>query len=111
MRYFHAEEAIARSVLRPTYMPTVMLTRWRLNTADLPSYDRARALRLLVALFAIADVGASATASAGAAMSGTSWPLAGMPGRPLHEHPSVGATPTGFAAVLSARRSGAPAMC
>ncbi|MET7897689.1 DUF5958 family protein [Streptomyces mirabilis] len=46
---------MARSVLRPTYMPTVMLTRWRLNTADLPSYDRARALRLLVALFAIAD--------------------------------------------------------
>nr|WP_256259290.1 DUF5958 family protein [Streptomyces mirabilis] len=32
-----------------------MLTRWRLNMADLPSYDRARAFRLLVALFAIAD--------------------------------------------------------
>ncbi|MER5533547.1 hypothetical protein [Streptomyces mirabilis] len=32
-----------------------MLTRWRLNMADLPSYDRARAFRPLVALFAIAD--------------------------------------------------------
>ncbi|MFF8028848.1 DUF5958 family protein [Streptomyces sp. NPDC007896] len=55
LRYFHAEEAIARSGLRPTYTPTVMLPRWRLNMADLPSYDRARAFRLLVALFAIAD--------------------------------------------------------
>ncbi|WP_435884086.1 DUF5958 family protein [Streptomyces mirabilis] len=50
-----AVEVIARCGLRPTYTPTVMLTRWRLNMADLPSYDRARAFRLLVALFAIAD--------------------------------------------------------
>jgi hypothetical protein len=50
-----ADEAIARSGLRPTYTPAVMLTRWRLDMADLPSYDRARAFRLLVALFAIAD--------------------------------------------------------
>ncbi|WP_406483046.1 DUF5958 family protein [Streptomyces sp. NBC_01615] len=55
MRYFHAEEVIARSGLCPACMRTVMLTRWRLNMADLPSYDRARAFRLLVALFAIAD--------------------------------------------------------
>jgi hypothetical protein len=50
-----ADEAIARSGLRPTYTPAVMLTRWRLDMADLPSYDRARAFRLLVALFATAD--------------------------------------------------------
>ncbi|WP_435810147.1 DUF5958 family protein [Streptomyces mirabilis] len=48
-------EATARSGLRPTYTPTVMPTRCRLNMAELPSYDRARAFRLLVALFAIAD--------------------------------------------------------
>ncbi|WP_435809916.1 DUF5958 family protein [Streptomyces mirabilis] len=46
---------MASSGLRPTYTPTVMLTRWRLNMADLPCYDRAMAFRLLVALFAIAD--------------------------------------------------------
>ncbi|WP_128380839.1 DUF5958 family protein [Streptomyces cavernae] len=50
-----AEEAIARSGLRPTYTPAVMLTKWRLNMSALPPYDRARAFRLLVALFAIAD--------------------------------------------------------
>ncbi|MGW4138042.1 DUF5958 family protein [Streptomyces mirabilis] len=55
MRYFHAEGAIASSGLRPTCTPTVMLTRWRLNMADLPCYDRAMAFRLLVALAAIAD--------------------------------------------------------
>lgn len=50
-----AEEAIARSGIRPTYTPAVMLTRWRLNMSQLPPYDRARAFPLLVALFAIAD--------------------------------------------------------
>ncbi|WP_406487939.1 DUF5958 family protein [Streptomyces phaeochromogenes] len=50
-----AQEAIARSGMRPTYTPAVMLTRWRLNMSHLPPYDRARAFRLLVALFAIAD--------------------------------------------------------
>ncbi|WP_246114022.1 DUF5958 family protein [Streptomyces montanus] len=50
-----AENAIARSGLRPAYTPAVMLTRWRLNMSDLPFYDRARAFLLLVALFAIAD--------------------------------------------------------
>ncbi|MFJ8490508.1 DUF5958 family protein [Streptomyces sp. NPDC094038] len=48
-------EAIARSGIRPTYTPTVMLTRWRLNMARLPSYDLPRAFRLLVALLAVAD--------------------------------------------------------
>lgn len=50
-----AEEAISRSGIRPTYTPAVMLTRWRLNMSELPPYDRVRAFRLLVALFAIAD--------------------------------------------------------
>ncbi|MGW0652954.1 DUF5958 family protein [Streptomyces umbrinus] len=50
-----AQAAIARSGMRPTYTPAVMLTRWRLNMSHLPHYDRARAFRLLVALFAIAD--------------------------------------------------------
>ncbi|MFI9355844.1 DUF5958 family protein [Streptomyces lydicus] len=49
------EEAIARSGLRPTYTPAVMLTRWRLHMSALPPYDLPRAFRLLVALLAIAD--------------------------------------------------------
>ncbi|MFG2954695.1 DUF5958 family protein [Streptomyces sp. NPDC048291] len=48
-------EAIARSGIRPTYTPAVMLTRWRLNMAQLPAYDLPRAFRLLVALLAVAD--------------------------------------------------------
>ncbi|MGI5259894.1 DUF5958 family protein [Streptomyces angustmyceticus] len=50
-----AQEAIARSGLRPTYTPAVMLTRWRLHMSALPPYDLPRAFRLLVALLAIAD--------------------------------------------------------
>ncbi|MEV7035293.1 DUF5958 family protein [Streptomyces sp. NPDC093272] len=48
-------EAIARSGVRPTYSPAVMLTRWRLHMTGLPSYDLPRAFRLLVALLAVAD--------------------------------------------------------
>jgi hypothetical protein len=48
-------EAIARSGIRPTYTPAVMLTRWRLHMSALPPYDLPRAFRLLVALLAIAD--------------------------------------------------------
>ncbi|WP_411137371.1 DUF5958 family protein [Streptomyces sp. C10] len=50
-----AEEAIARSGIRPTHTPAVMLTRWRLHMAGLPPYDLPRAFRLLVALLAVAD--------------------------------------------------------
>ncbi|MGW1504575.1 hypothetical protein ACWCQW_39905 [Streptomyces mirabilis] len=65
--YFHAEGVIARSGLCPTCMPTVMLTRRRLNMADLPAYDRARAFRLLVALVALVDRDVDRRAAAAAA--------------------------------------------
>ncbi|MGW4905545.1 DUF5958 family protein [Streptomyces sp. NPDC004270] len=38
-------EAIALSGIRPTYTPAVMLTRSRLNMAELPSYDLQTAFR------------------------------------------------------------------
>ncbi len=49
------QEAIARSGIRPTYTPAVMLTRWRLHMSALPPYDLPRAFRLLIALLATAD--------------------------------------------------------
>ena len=49
------QEAIARSGIRPTYTPAVMLSRWRLHMSALPPYDLPRAFQLLTALLAIAD--------------------------------------------------------
>lgn len=49
------EKAIERSGIRQTHAPAVLLSRWRLHMPELPSYDRARAFPLLVALFAVAD--------------------------------------------------------
>ncbi|MFE9099071.1 DUF5958 family protein [Streptomyces sp. NPDC007264] len=48
-------ESIARSGIRPTYTPAVMLTKWRFGMAGLPAYELTKSFRLLVALFSIAD--------------------------------------------------------
>ncbi|MEU9110205.1 DUF5958 family protein [Streptomyces sp. NPDC048483] len=50
-----AAESIARSGIRPTHTPAVMLTKWRLGMAQLPAYELPKAFRLLTALLAIAD--------------------------------------------------------
>lgn len=50
-----AADAIARSGIRPTHTPAVMLSRWRLHMAALPAHDLTRAFRLLIALLGIAD--------------------------------------------------------
>ncbi|MFF8931260.1 DUF5958 family protein [Streptomyces longwoodensis] len=49
-------ESIARSGIRPTHTPAVMLTKWRFGMAALPAYELAKSFRLLVALFSIADI-------------------------------------------------------
>ncbi|RSO09979.1 hypothetical protein DMH26_00285 [Streptomyces sp. WAC 05379] len=48
-------ESIARSGIRPTHTPAVMLTKWRFGMARLPAYELTKSFRLLVALFSIAD--------------------------------------------------------
>ncbi|WP_254895774.1 DUF5958 family protein [Streptomyces sp. NA02536] len=48
-------ESIARSGIRPTHTPAVMLTKWRFGMEDLPAYELTKSFRLLVALFGIAD--------------------------------------------------------
>ncbi|MFF9013142.1 DUF5958 family protein [Streptomyces sp. NPDC014870] len=48
-------ESIARSGIRPTHTPAVMLTKWRFGMAQLPEYELTKSFRLLVALFSIAD--------------------------------------------------------
>ncbi|MEU0370038.1 DUF5958 family protein [Streptomyces sp. NPDC006283] len=48
-------ESIARSGIRPTHTPAVMLTKWRFGMEDLPAYELTKSFRLLVALFSIAD--------------------------------------------------------
>ncbi|MFJ7966246.1 DUF5958 family protein [Streptomyces sp. NPDC096324] len=48
-------ESIARSGIRPTHTPAVMLTKWRFGMDQLPTYELTRSFRLLVALFTIAD--------------------------------------------------------
>ena len=48
-------ESIARSGIRPTHTPAVMLTKWRFGMASLPAYELTKSFRLLVALFGIAD--------------------------------------------------------
>ncbi|MFF0286847.1 DUF5958 family protein [Streptomyces sp. NPDC005262] len=48
-------ESIARSGIRPTHTPAVMLTKWRFGMAQLPAYELTKSFRLLVALFSIAD--------------------------------------------------------
>ncbi|MEH0545674.1 DUF5958 family protein [Streptomyces sp. B21-105] len=48
-------ESIARSGIRPTHTPAVMLTKWRFGMAALPAYELTKSFRLLVALFSIAD--------------------------------------------------------
>jgi hypothetical protein len=48
-------ESIARSGIRPTDTPAVMLTKWRFGMAGLPAYELTKSFRLLVALFSIAD--------------------------------------------------------
>jgi hypothetical protein len=48
-------ESIARSGIRPTHTPAVMLTRWRFGMAGLPAYELTKSFRLLIALFSIAD--------------------------------------------------------
>lgn len=48
-------ESIARSDIRPTHTPAVMLTKWRFGMAELPACELTKSFRLLVALFSIAD--------------------------------------------------------
>ncbi|WP_435222556.1 DUF5958 family protein [Streptomyces sp. Tue6028] len=48
-------ESIARSGIRPTHTPAVMVTKWRFGMAQLPAYELTKSFRLLVALFSIAD--------------------------------------------------------
>ncbi|MFE5815661.1 DUF5958 family protein [Streptomyces sp. NPDC056479] len=48
-------ESIARSGIRPTHTPAVMLTKWRFGMDQLPAYELTKSFRLLVALFSIAD--------------------------------------------------------
>ncbi|WP_327231550.1 DUF5958 family protein [Streptomyces murinus] len=48
-------ESIARSGIRPTHTPAVMLTKWRFGMAALPAHELTKSFRLLVALFGIAD--------------------------------------------------------
>ncbi|MFJ8943316.1 DUF5958 family protein [Streptomyces sp. NPDC102395] len=48
-------ESIARSGIRPTHTPAVMLTKWRFGMAQLPGYELTKSFRLLLALFSIAD--------------------------------------------------------
>ncbi|MEU9576193.1 DUF5958 family protein [Streptomyces chilikensis] len=48
-------ESIARSGIRPTHTPAVMLTKWRFGMGALPAYELTKSFRLLVALFGIAD--------------------------------------------------------
>ncbi|MEU5198752.1 DUF5958 family protein [Streptomyces scabiei] len=48
-------ESIARSGIRPTHTPAVMLTKWRFGMDRLPTYELTKSFRLLVALFSIAD--------------------------------------------------------
>ncbi|MGW2563061.1 DUF5958 family protein [Streptomyces sp. NPDC001514] len=48
-------ESIARSGIRPTHTPAVMLTKWRFGMEHLPAYELTKSFRLLVALFGIAD--------------------------------------------------------
>ncbi|MFJ5141307.1 DUF5958 family protein [Streptomyces sp. NPDC088707] len=50
-----APESIARSGIRPTHTPAVMLMKWRFGMAQLPAYELTKSFRLLVALFSIAD--------------------------------------------------------
>lgn len=47
--------SIARSGIRPTHTPAVMLTKWRFGMDRLPAYELTKAFRLLIALFSIAD--------------------------------------------------------
>lgn len=49
-------ESIARSGIRPTHTPAVMLTKWRFGMEALPAYELTKSFRLLVALFSIADI-------------------------------------------------------
>ena len=48
-------ESIARSGIRPTHTPAVMLTKWRFGMGALPAYELTKSFRLLVTLFSIAD--------------------------------------------------------
>ncbi|WP_354637524.1 DUF5958 family protein [Kitasatospora camelliae] len=48
-------ESIARSGIRPTHTPAVMLSRWRFGMDGLPAYELTKSFRLLVALLAVAD--------------------------------------------------------
>ncbi|MFK4692223.1 hypothetical protein RKD22_005158 [Streptomyces pristinaespiralis] len=48
-------ESIARSGIRPTHTPAVMLTKWRFEMEALPAYELSKSFRLLIALFSIAD--------------------------------------------------------
>ncbi|MFF9395962.1 DUF5958 family protein [Streptomyces griseoluteus] len=50
-----APESIARSGIRPTHTPAVMLTKWRFGMEALPVHELTKSFRLLVALFSITD--------------------------------------------------------
>ncbi|TKT06079.1 hypothetical protein E4U92_29825 [Streptomyces galbus] len=48
-------ESIARSGIRPTHTPAVMLTKGRFGMEALPANELTKSFRLLVALFTVAD--------------------------------------------------------
>jgi len=48
-------ESIARSGVRPTHTPAVMLANWRFGMEQLPAYELTKSFRLLISLFSIAD--------------------------------------------------------
>ncbi len=72
-------ESIARSGIRPTHTPAVMLTKWRFGMEDLPAHELTKSFRLLVALFSIADTRRRTLYCAGDVVTrGTvCWPLHG----------------------------------
>ncbi|MFG3347852.1 DUF5958 family protein [Streptomyces sp. NPDC048018] len=58
-------ESIARSGIRPTHTPAVMLTKWRFGMNRLPTYELTKSFRPLMALFSIADTRRRETHCAG----------------------------------------------
>ncbi|MDX3769897.1 MULTISPECIES: DUF5958 family protein [unclassified Streptomyces] len=48
-------ESIARSGIRPTHTPSVMLMNWRFGMEHLPAHELTKSFRLLIALFSTAD--------------------------------------------------------
>jgi hypothetical protein len=71
-------ESIARSGIRPTHTPAVMLTKWRFGMEALPAYELTKSFRLLIAQFSSRILaGACCIVPTGAATSGTTCRICG----------------------------------